>query len=181
MTHPPPQKPARRQAFDPHLVTDTGSSNESEYTMQEQNFTSSFTVGQNPAEVYNAINNVRGWWTGAVEGSSATVGDEFSYRYPGAHYSRQKVTELVPGEKVVWHVVDAHLEGPYDPGEWTGTEISFEIAPQEDGTEVSFSHRGLTPAFECYDTCSSAWGFFVNGSLKHLITTGDGPTQPPWA
>lgn len=149
--------------------------------MQSTNFTSSFTVKQNPAEVYEAINNVRQWWTGDIEGASARVGDEFSYTYPGAHYSRQKVTELVPGHKVVWHVVDSRLEGPDDPGEWTGTDIIFEISAVEDGTEVRFSHVGLIPEFECYESCSNAWGFYVNGSLRRLITTGDGPTTPPWA
>ncbi len=84
-------------------------------------------------------------------------------------------------KKVVWHVVDAHLEGPEDPNEWTGTEISFEITRMEDGTEVRFSHLGLVPDFECFDACSSAWGFYVNGSLKRLITTGEGPAKPPWA
>ena len=84
-------------------------------------------------------------------------------------------------EKVVWHVVDAHLEGPEDPNEWTGTEINFEITQMEDGSEVRFSHLGLVPDFECFDACSSAWGFYVNGSLKRLITTGEGPAKPPWA
>jgi len=181
MTDQRTHESAFQRAFEPHLVTETESSNESEQAMRGQNFTSSFTVEQNPAAVYDAINNVRGWWTGDIEGDSKALGDEFSYSYPGAHYSKQKITELVPRKKVVWHVVDSHLEGPEDPSEWTGTEITFEIAPKKDGTEVSFSHLGLNPAFECYDACSSAWGFFINGSLKHLITTGEGPTPPPWA
>jgi len=162
-------------------VTDLESSNESERTLQGTNFTSAFTVEQTPAQVYEAINDVRQWWTGEIDGDSRAVGDEFSYRYPGAHYSKQRITELVPGKKVVWRVVDSHLEGPEDPNEWTGTEIRFEIAPKEDGTELSFTHLGLVSGFECYDVCSSAWGFFVNASLKRLITTGEGPTPPPWA
>jgi hypothetical protein len=149
--------------------------------MQSQNFTSTFTVDQAPAEVFDAIKNVRGWWTGEIEGESDAVGDEFSYRYPGAHYSKQKVVELVAGEKVVWHVVDSHLDGPEDPNEWTGTDIAFEITLKEDGTLVNFTHVGLVPAYECFDSCSSAWGFFINGSLKRLITTDEGPTPPPWA
>jgi uncharacterized protein YndB with AHSA1/START domain len=149
--------------------------------MQSQNFTSSFTVDQSPAEVFDAINNVRRWWTGDIVGEADALGDEFSYTYPGAHYSKQKVAELVPGEKVVWQVVDAHLDGPEDPAEWTGTEIRFEITPEGDGTVVRFRHEGLVPSFECFGSCSSAWGFFVNGSLRHLITTGEGPTPPPWA
>jgi uncharacterized protein YndB with AHSA1/START domain len=149
--------------------------------MQSQNFTSTFTVDQSPEEVFTAITDVARWWTGEIEGEADEVGDEFSYRYPGAHYSKQKIVELVHGKTIVWHVVDSHLEGPEDPSEWTGTDISFEITPKEDGTEVRFSHLGLVPDFECFDACSSAWGFYVNGSLKRLITTGEGPTPPPWA
>jgi hypothetical protein len=40
--------------------------------------------------------------------------------------------------------------------------------------EVRFTHQGLVPAFECFDACSSAWGFLVNDSLRSLITTGKG-------
>jgi hypothetical protein len=32
----------------------------------------------------------------------------------------------------------------------------------------------LVPEFECFEACSSAWGFYVNGSLKRLITAGEG-------
>jgi hypothetical protein len=149
--------------------------------MDSQNFTSSFSVEQSPDEVFEAINNVRGWWTGEIEGDTENVGDEFVYRYPGAHYSKQKVTELIAGKKVVWKVVDSHLEGPEDPNEWTGTEVVFEISREGDQTEVLFSHLGLVSDFECFESCSSAWGFYVKGSLRRLITTGEGPTKPPWA
>ena len=149
--------------------------------MQSQNFATTFTVEQTPAEVFDAINNVRGWWTGEIEGNSNEAGDEFSYRYPGFHYSKQKIAESVPGKKVVWQVIDAHLDGFDDPTEWTGTVITFEIDSTQDGTEVRFSHLGLVPGFECFDSCSSAWSFFVNGSLKKLIATGEGPAKPPWA
>jgi uncharacterized protein YndB with AHSA1/START domain len=149
--------------------------------MQSQNFTCTFTVEQSPTEVFDAINNVRAWWTGEIEGDSDEVGDEFSYRYSEVHYSRQKVAALVPEKRVVWQVVDAHLAGPSNPGEWIGTEITFDITPGPDGTAVRFSHLGLSPKFECFDSCSNAWGFFVNGSLQQLILTGKGPASPPWA
>jgi uncharacterized protein YndB with AHSA1/START domain len=148
--------------------------------MPSQNFTSTFTVEQTPAEVFDAINDVRSWWTGEIEGDTKTVGDEFTYRYPKAHFSKQTIAELVPGEKVVWHVTDSYLEGTKDPSEWTGTTIIFEITSKPEGTEVRFSHLGLVPEFECFNSCSSAWGFYVNGSLQSLITTGKGPAKPPW-
>lgn len=145
------------------------------------NFTSTFTVAQSPEDVFSAITDVRRWWTGEIEGDTDKLGDEFTYRYRDLHYSKQKITELVPGRKVVWKVLDAQLKGPQDPAEWTGTEIVFDITPKDAGTEVHFAHVGLVPDFECFDSCSSAWGFYVNGSLKRLITTGEGPAQPPWA
>jgi uncharacterized protein YndB with AHSA1/START domain len=152
-----------------------------EVTMSVQSFRSTVVVGQSPDEVFTAVTNPKKWWTGDIEGSTERVGDEFSYRYGDAHYSKQKVTELVPRHKVVWHVVDSELSGPEDPSEWTGTEITFEINQQNDQTELQFSHLGLVPEFECFEACSSAWGFYINGSLRRLITTGEGPTPPPWA
>lgn len=42
--------------------------------MNEQNYTTSFTVDQTPEEVFAAINNVRGWWTGEIEGDTDKTG-----------------------------------------------------------------------------------------------------------
>jgi hypothetical protein len=150
--------------------------------MQSQNFTTHFSVDRTPDEVFGAITNVRGWWTGDVqiEGGTDKLGDEFTYRYQDVHYSKQKITELVPGKKLTWHVLDAYLNFTEDPAEWTGTDITFELTPNGDQTEIRFAHTGLVPEFECFDRCSSAWSFYINRSLRHLITTGEGLT-PPWS
>lgn len=137
-----------------------------------QNYTTTFAVEQTPEEVFAAINNVRAWWTGELEGSTDKLGDEFTYRYETAHRSTQRVTELVPGRKVVWHVVDAELNFVRDKAEWTGTDIAFEIARNGDKTDIRFTHIGLVPDHECFDDCSNAWGYYINGSLRNLIATG---------
>ena len=80
----------------------------------------------------------------------------------------------MPGRKVVWHTADSHLNFVKDKTEWNGTEIVFEITRKEDKTELRFTHVGLVPAFECYGDCSGAWGFYINDSLRSLITTGKG-------
>jgi hypothetical protein len=147
-------------------------------TLDQQHYTTSFTVDQSPEEVFAAVNNVPGWWSGEIDGSTDELGAEFTYRYQDIHRSTQKITELVPGKKIVWHVLDSYLAFVEDKTEWTGTNIVFEIARKNGKTELSFTHVGLVPAFPCYNSCSDAWSSYITGSLHDLITTGKGyPNQ----
>jgi uncharacterized protein YndB with AHSA1/START domain len=142
--------------------------------MNGQNFRAAFTVDQTPDEVFAAINNVRGWWSGNIEGRTERAGEEWTYRYKDVHYSKQKITELVPGKKVVWLVLDGYLSFVEDKTEWTGTTMTFDILKKGDNTEVRFTHVGLAPDYECYGACSNAWGSYINGSFRRLITSGTG-------
>jgi uncharacterized protein YndB with AHSA1/START domain len=142
--------------------------------MTTRDYTISFTVDQPPEAVFDAINNVRGWWSGDIDGNTGKLGAEFTYRYQDVHRSTQKITELVPGKKVVWRVLDAKIDFVKDKAEWNGTDIVFEIAVRGDKTELRFTHVGLVPTIECYGKCSGAWGFYINDSLRSLITTGKG-------
>ena len=139
--------------------------------MSDKDFTTTFTVAQTPADVFAAINNVRGWWTGDIEGNTENLGDEFSYRYEDLHYSKQKITELIPGEKIVWLVTDSNLSFTEDTREWTGTQITFDISVEGDETAIRFAHVGLVPEFECFNDCSNGWNFYINGSLRRFIET----------
>ncbi len=142
--------------------------------MKSQNYGTAFRVDQTPDEAFAAINNVRGWWSGNIEGSTDKLGDEWTYRYKNIHYSKQKITELVPGKKVVWLVLDSYLNFIEDKTEWNGTKVTFDISKKGDKTEIRFAHLGLVPEVECYDACSNAWGGYVNSSLRKLITSGKG-------
>jgi hypothetical protein len=145
--------------------------------MDNQNFTVSFFVDQTPKEAFNAINNVRGWWTENLQGGTQKLNDEFEVRFGDVHYSKQKLIEVIPDKKVVWLITDSQLNFIKNKSEWTGTQISFEIAEKDGRTQVRFTHSGLVPEIECYRDCSNAWGYYVN-SLRSLITTGKGQPEP---
>lgn len=147
-------------------------------TQTERGYTTSYVVEQSPDEVFAAVVDVPAWWTGEIEGSTGEVGAEFTYRHPPQHYSRQRVTELEPGRRVVWRVVDSHLSFVSEPAEWTGSDIVFEIVPVAGGTELRFTHVGLVPGVECFGACSAGWLHYVGGSLHSLITTGQGLPDP---
>jgi len=142
--------------------------------MNEQDFTTGFTVSQTPEGAFAAINNVRGWWSEKIEGNVDKLGDEFICHHQDVHRSRQRITGSIPGKKIVWHVLDGHLNFTRDKEEWKGTDITFDILRRGDKTEVRFAHLGLVPEIECFDGCSDAWGFYINTSLRSLITTGKG-------
>lgn len=140
--------------------------------MSTKNFTTVFVVNQTPDQVFSAINRVREWWSGEVEGSTEKLGDEFTYRHEDLHFSRQKITELVPGKKVVWTVMDGLLSFVTNKTEWKSTQIVFEISTKGSQTEVRFTHVGLIPELECFDDCSSGWNYFAGQALKEYIETG---------
>jgi activator of Hsp90 ATPase-like protein len=142
--------------------------------LMKQDFTTSIQVDQTPAEAFEAINDVRAWWPGEIEGNTKKLDDEFTYRYKRFHYSKQKLVEVVPGKKVVWLVTDSNLNFVENKAEWTGTKIIFDISEKNNKTQVRFTHQGLVPAYECFDSCSNAWSDIVKNGLRNLIAKGKG-------
>jgi len=142
--------------------------------MNNQNFTATLLVGQTPEEVFNAINNVRGWWSEEIEGNTNKLNDEWAYHYEDVHRCKMKITELIPNKKIVWLVMDNYFNFTKDKSEWMDTKIIFEISKKDNKTQIHFTHQGLVPQYECFDICSNAWGQYIQHSLRSLITTGKG-------
>ena len=94
--------------------------------MTDENLTISFTTDRTPQEAFAAINDVRSWWSGEIDGPTGALGAEFTYRYQDIHRSTQQITELVPGRRIAWHVTDSYLDFVEDKAEWTGTDRSEE-------------------------------------------------------
>jgi len=58
--------------------------------MRDQNYATSFAVDEFPEEVFSAINNVRGWWSQAIEGDTDKLGAVFYYHYQDVHRCTSK-------------------------------------------------------------------------------------------
>ncbi|GAA1980406.1 SRPBCC domain-containing protein [Catenulispora subtropica] len=147
-------------------------------TPSRQHYTTTFTVDRSPREVFAAVTDPRAWWSEEIKGVTDQVGAEFLHRYQDVHRCTLRVTELVPDRRVVWRVLDNYFNFTADQSEWPGTEIVFDISETADGAEVRFTHVGLASQHECYDVCSNAWGGYIDGSLRSLITTGKGQPNP---
>ena len=141
-------------------------------------FSTTFAVERTPQQAFEAITDVRGWWSRDVEGVTDRVGGEFEYHYRDVHRCTIRVTELVPARKVAWLVLDNYFDFVDDQAEWKGTEVVFDISETESGAQVRFTHVGLVPQYECYDVCSNAWAGYLGGSLRKLINTGQGQPNP---
>ena len=141
---------------------------------REQSYTTTFSVDRTPQEAFDAITDVRGWWSEEVEGVADQVDGEFDYHYKDVHRCRVRVTELVPGRKVAWRILDNYFNFIDDQSEWKDTQVVFEISGTDGGAEVRFTHVGLVQQYDCYDVCSNAWAGYIGGSLRNLINTGVG-------
>lgn len=142
--------------------------------MNTKDFTTTLLVDETPAAVFNAINNVRGWWSEEIEGSTDKLNAEFNYHYEDVHRCKMKITELIPNEKVVWLVLENYFKFTKDENEWTGNKIIFEIAEQGGKTQLRMTQAGLVPQYECFDICRDSWTNYIQKSLHSLITTGKG-------
>jgi hypothetical protein len=143
--------------------------------MGSKNFTVAIEVEKSPQEVFKVITgDVSKWWGGKdLSGSSTNLNDEFVVHHHGAHYSKQKLIEVIPEKKVVWHVTEGTLRWlKNDKQEWTNTKMIFEIKAQNGKTILHFTHEGLVPEKECYHECQKGWTMVITDWLFNYITEG---------
>lgn len=142
--------------------------------MSTQSFTTKIIVDQSPEEVFKAVQNVRGWWSEEIEGKTEELNDQFDYHYEDIHRCKIKLVEVIKNEKIVWLIEQNYFKFTDDKTEWTGTKPTFEITAKNGKTELTFTHVGLVPDYECFEICRDSWTNYIQKSLKNLIETGKG-------
>jgi uncharacterized protein YndB with AHSA1/START domain len=130
-----------------------------------------------PGNVYNAISTIKGlanWWTEEVAGDEHVGGKiKFTFRTTAGEIKGEMVMEvkaLDPGKTVKWQCVEG-------PGEWLGTEITFDLSEQDGQTIIIFGHRNWREAVEFTAHCSMKWAVFLL-SLRDYAETGKGKPSP---
>src|SRR5438094_68967 len=118
-----------------------------ELSMYSQNYTTTFTVDQTPKEAFSAINNVRGWWSGEIDGSTGKLGDVFTYRYEDVHYSKQKITEFIRNNSAVWTVLYSKPNFIKDTTERNARNVLRKLIASSNILNRVQPNRGYRPHF----------------------------------
>ena len=146
--------------------------------MPTQDYSSTVLVKQSPSAAFNAIKNFRAWWSEQIEGETDKLNEVFYYNYKDVHLCKIKLVEVIPNEKLVYHIVDNNFSFIQDKTEWVDTKLIFAITTVGEDTKIQFSHEGLNSTHECYNICADSWGGYVKKSLYNLITSGKGQPNP---
>ena len=145
--------------------------------MEDQNYKATIIVSQSANKVFKSINSVSNWWTENLDGDSENLNGIFTVHFGADSFVTHKIIESKPDKKVVWLVTGCNLPWLKDKTEWTDTKMSFDIVSKDKMTEMNFTHIGLIPQAECFESCVKGWDQYIKGSLFNLITDGEGQPQ----
>lgn len=127
---------------------------------------------RSPAEVFDHLIDLAKWWPEEYEGNSIKLNTEFVFKTGDSHYSKNKVMEFLPGEKLAWITIKSIRK--MDGYDWTGTTFIFELTPKGNNTNVKFTYDGVVLENEadrlihiCDVTIKEIlYNFIINGKMK---------------
>ena len=141
--------------------------------MNPEHYHCSISANISAKEAFDGITQVAAWWTTNFTGNAQKLNDIFTVRF-GETFVTARIAEAVAYKKIVWHVVDCHLNWLENKKEWMDTRVSWEIITNKDVTQVQMTHFGITPGAECYTTCVKGWDHHIKESLLRLLTQKEG-------
>jgi uncharacterized protein YndB with AHSA1/START domain len=135
------------------------------------------TLAVTPARVYKALTEpeeIGHWWTNDLN-ARPEVGTVAEFRFGewGERVLRFEVAELDQNKKVSWICRRG-------PAHWTGTSVTWQLTPDQNGTRVVFTHDGFARMDEPYEQTRGNWMYFLE-SLQAYLEKGKGtPGLPPF-
>lgn len=138
-----------------------------------KNYSYTFYTNKPSPEVFELLLHINEWWSGIydeiIKGESKHLNDEFTFKSgSGAHYSKHRLIKLTTDKKIEWQVMESNLSFLNSPTEWENTNICFDIETENNKTKVTFTHKGLVPEVECYDSCSNSWTQYLTNLEQKL-------------
>jgi uncharacterized protein YndB with AHSA1/START domain len=125
------------------------------------------TIKTPVSKVYEALSTQEGlsevWTTRLTVQPEIGFVNEFHF---GKDIDKMRVTELQPGRKIEWKVLES------DP-QWIGTVISFSLSEENGVTTVVLKQEGWKEVTDFYRFCNYHWGWFLY-SLKSYCEEGKG-------
>ena len=152
--------------------------------MKEQSYTATIKVPATAEEAYAALTTgFDKWWT-TPDKVFTKIGDVAKFTFPpNPGYWVFKATKLQPFRLVEMQCVEARHIHEGEPEaikeEWLGTTVRWEIKAENDGTEITITHKGLQPNLLCYKICIAGWDHFFVHSLPALLSKGIGKPHIP--
>jgi hypothetical protein len=123
-------------------------------------------VARSSIEVFYYLVDLRKWWPEEFLGENIKLNSEFVLKTGEGHYSRNKVIEFVPNEKVVWLVSESRLKE--DNFDWTGTKMIYELKPKGGNMEINFTYDGIVLENE-RERLTKICDFVIRENLDNLI------------
>ncbi|WP_455211909.1 SRPBCC family protein [Kaarinaea lacus] len=134
------------------------------------NITHQIGVTANHDKIMHALTTIDGlsnWWTNETSGSSENEGIiKFAFNGDGPEMQVTGISH----NKVEWKCISG-------PDEWLGTQLVFNLEPNDKQTKIFFSHSGWKEESPFHYHCSMKWAVFML-SLKNYLDTGKGNAFP---
>ncbi len=141
-------------------------------------YSTAIEVPKSPNEVFNhLILDVAKWWPEDVDGVTSRLNGEFTFGSEDSHFSRIKVIELVPDQRVVWLVTESFRHT--DNFDWTGTKMIYDISPKGEMTLVHYTFDGPVLADEL-DRLVQICDLVIKEKLFDFISTGKKKNALSW-
>jgi hypothetical protein len=132
-------------------------------------YTVAIETSKTPGEVFHHItHDVSKFWPEELEGKCSGLNDEFVFKSGETHYSKNRVVEWVPAEKVTWLVTESWRTP--DNFDWTGTKMIFELIPKDGKTLLRFTYDGTIRENE-YDRLVQVCDMVIKDNLHRLLAT----------